>query len=176
MSHYQRFIIETFTELLEDMGDEWVEIPDLAELIHTHVTKSALNSMFGPHLIRLNPDIVHDLWAFVPNVMNLFLGLPRWLLPAAYRLRDKLLDGIMRYYEHAYENYDTNGPEQDWEEFFGSRFTRTKHMDLWEKFEPMDAKARAAEELSFLWAFVSFSRTNRSVREANTEQVECEFR
>lgn len=152
VSHYQHYLVETLTELHDGMGDGWVEIPDLTEFVHDHVTKSAIISMFGPHLIRLNPDFVQDIWAFVPDVLHLFLRLPRWLLPKAYRLRDKLLDGIMRYYKHAYENYDPNGPGQDWEEFFGSRFTRTKHMELWEQFEPMDSRARAAEDLSFLWA------------------------
>ncbi|KAF9785662.1 hypothetical protein IL306_004791 [Fusarium sp. DS 682] len=161
VSHYQRFLVEAFTELLKDMGDDWVEIPDLSEWMQTHVTKSAILSMYGPHMIRLNPDLVHDLWTFLPDVQNLYLGIPRWLLPAPYRLRDKILDSITRYYQHAYENYDPDGPDQDWEEFFGSRFIRNKHMELWEKFEPMDTRARAAEDMSFLWAWVILYQTTR---------------
>lgn len=151
-SHYQEQLLKEFNELSDSIGDDWVEVPDLAQFFHQKVTKSALISMYGPHLIRLNPNIVQDLWDFFPFVLGLFLGLPRWILPKAHSLRAKLLDGIMRYYNHAHENYNANGPDEDWEEFFGSQFTRKKHMELWERFGAMGARARAAEDLSFFWA------------------------
>ncbi|KAH8168936.1 cytochrome p450 domain-containing protein [Sarocladium implicatum] len=149
---YQEELVKTFTQLSGELGDEWVELPDLTEFLHKHVAHAAVIAIYGPHLLRLNPGFIDDLWSFFPWVMFLLLKLPRWLAPRVYRTRERLLEGIMRYYQHAEANYDAKGSEQQWEEHWGSRFTRTKHREFWGGFSAMDAKARAAEDLSFLWA------------------------
>lgn len=109
-------------------------------------------SMYGPHIIRLNPDIVQDIWKFIPDVMILFMGPPKWLMPSTFRLREKLLNAIEAHYRHAQEHYKANGADEEWEEYYGSSFMRKKYFELWEQFDPIDSRASAAEDLSFLWA------------------------
>lgn len=146
--------MKTFAEVSHSLGDDWTELPDLGGFFHDHVAKAAIIAIYGPNLLRLNPGFIEDMWSFFPWMMVLFMKIPRWMLPSVYRTRERLLQGIMKYYQHAEENYNPQSPDEQWEEQWGSRFTRTKHREFWPGFNAMDAKARAAEDLSFLWAYV----------------------
>jgi hypothetical protein len=107
--------------------------------------------MFGPHLVRLTPDFIDDLWDFVPTMGQLFLRTPRWLMPEAYRRRDRLLEGILRWHKYAREHFDESAGDPDWEECYGSRFSKARQ-DFFAGFEAFDARACAADDLSFIWA------------------------
>lgn len=119
--------------------------------MRTHVMKATLTSMFGPHLLSLNPTFIEDFWAWNIDMGPLFMGLPRWLIPGAYRRRDKLLESIMRWHAYAHAHYDCEEDEVEWEPYFGSRFSRRRQR-LFGRWDAMDARARAAEDLSFIWA------------------------
>ncbi|KAJ3536611.1 hypothetical protein NM208_g6648 [Fusarium decemcellulare] len=152
-AQFQTTLAEQLSEL-DTIGDEWVEIPDLNAFMRTHIMKAALTAMFGPHLIDLNPTFVDDFWVYNADIGPLYMGLPQWLIPGAYRRREKMLQSIMRWHKFAHEHYDcSNVGEQDtdWEPYFGSKFSR-RRQNTFAKWEVMDAKAKAAEDLSFIWA------------------------
>lgn len=119
-----------------------------------NIMTAAITAMFGPHLIALNPTFVQDFWSWNIDIGPLFMGLPRWLIPGAYRRRDKMLHSIERWHQYAHENYDCSNEDADdvdWEPFFGSRFSR-RRQQMFGKWEAMDARAKAAEDMSFIWA------------------------
>ncbi|KAM0435849.1 hypothetical protein ACHAPT_002740 [Fusarium lateritium] len=152
-AQFQRTLSEQLSGL-DAVGDEWVEIPDLSAFMRTHLMKAALTAMFGPYLVDLNPTFVDDFWVYDSDVGPLYMGLPKWLIPGAYRRREKMLQGIMRWHKFAHEHYDcSNVSSQDteWEPYFGSKFSK-RRQNTFAKWEAMDARAKAAEDLSFIWA------------------------
>ena len=116
--------------------------------------KAAVKSMFGPYLLELSPSLIDDFWAWNADIGPLYMGLPKWLVPGAYRRREKMLRNIMRWHKFAHEHYDCNRvaqEDEDWEPFFGSKFSR-KRQHMFGRWEQLDERAKAADDLSFIWA------------------------
>lgn len=149
--------IEHFAKQIEEdesIGDEWVEIPDLYDFMQNQVMSAAIKSMFGAHLLKLNPSFIKDFWAWNAKVGGLFMRIPRWLDPQAYILQARMLTSIKRWHNYAHEHFDCNrfGEEdEEWEPYFGSKFAKARQSQFlkWEKF---DETARAASDLGIIWA------------------------
>ena len=179
-SRFQQSLAERLTEV--DIGEDWVEIPDLYDFMRVVVMEAALVSMFGPYILSLNPTFIHDFWAWNEDMGALFLGLPRWIIPKAYRRRAKMLENIKRWHKHAHEHFDCTRERKDdpdWEPYFGSKFSRRRQAmfgryvkfadtvadrsktcwrfdvhdaDQKNRWEEIDATAKAADDLGFIWA------------------------
>lgn len=151
-ARFQKFLAQQLTEM-DEVGDQWVDIPDLYLFMRQHVMKAATISMFGTYILSLNPTFIDDFWAWNPDMGPLFMGLPRWVIPSAYRNRTKVLDNIKRWHKYAHEHFDCNkvGPEDpDWEPYFGSKFSRKRQATLG-RWKELDETAKAADDLSFMW-------------------------
>ena len=83
------------------IGNEWKEISDLSAFTQDLVFPASTESLCGSALLSLNPTLTADFWAFERSI-PLLLKFPRWLSPAAYRKRDKVLGMVKRW--HAYSN------------------------------------------------------------------------
>jgi hypothetical protein len=152
-SRFQTFLAQQLIETGE-ISDEWTNIPDLYSFMQRHVMTAATVSMFGPYILSLNPTFIEDFWAWSKDMGTLYMGLPRWLVPAAYRNRTKVLDNIKRWHKYAHEHYDCSqvGPEDvGWEPYFGSKFSR-KRQAMFGRWEQLDETAKAADDLGFIWA------------------------
>ncbi|KAK2776757.1 hypothetical protein FQN52_003283 [Onygenales sp. PD_12] len=152
-SRYQTFLAQQLSDI-EEIGDDWVELPDLYAFMQHHVMKAAMVSMFGPYILSLNPTFMEDFWPWTQDIGPLFMDLPRWLIPASFRRRTRMLENIKRWQKHAHENFDCNkiAPEDiDWEPYWGSKYSR-KRQSLFGRWEEMDATAKAADDLGFIWA------------------------
>lgn len=138
----------------DDIGFEWVEIPDFYLYMQKLVTTASLISMFGPYLLKLSPSFVEEFWAFEPKMGALFMHIPKWFDPGAYEAREKALDSIEKYHTYALAHFDSGkigADDPEWDPYFGSKFSRVRqHTFL--KFKALDARARAAEDLGFIWA------------------------
>lgn len=135
------------------IGDEWVRVPNLCTFVQEHVAESGIGMFFGPYMISLNPGIVQDFWKWDGYVRVLFMGLPRWLIPEAHKLRDRMVQHIKRWQAHALQNFqgavEPGGDE--WEPFYGSKLVRQRqalHADR----GITDETARAAENLALMWS------------------------
>lgn len=155
---YQEFLVRQFSDLAATLPQDgsWYSIPDINGFFRTHIMRAAVNAVFGPHLLRLNPGFIQDFWKFNPTITPMFMGVPQWLFSGMYSRRNRLRDAVMKWHAFAHENYDLSLSPKDedgpaWEEFFGSRLNR-KRQKLFANFEEMDPKARAAEDFSFAWA------------------------
>ncbi|CAL8582324.1 hypothetical protein XPA_007991 [Xanthoria parietina] len=135
-----------------DTGDSWTELPDLNAFVEKRVFEAAVQSMFGTYMLSLNPTLADDFWAFNRVIGTLFMGLPRWLSPAAYRARDKMLQNIERWQRHGEQHCDIERlGDKDWEPYYGSTFIRERQR-LLDKRGILDPTARAAENFAFMWA------------------------
>ncbi|KAI0417227.1 cytochrome P450 [Xylaria grammica] len=135
------------------IGEDWVEYPDLYRFLQLTVTRSSIETVFGTKLLELNPSFVEDFWEFEINAPKLLHGMPRWLIPSAFRARQKLINSFIKWHAQAHSHLDCSesNPEQpDWEPNFGSRLIRMRQEGLL-KMEPMDAEARASEDLGLMF-------------------------
>lgn len=152
-ARFQEYLVEQNEENAESkIGDEWTELPDLNAFVEKQVFEAAVRSMFGTYILSLNPTLANDFWNFNRNIGALFMGAPRWLNPAAYRAREKMLENIKRWQKYAHDHCDiANLVDVDWEPYYGSKFIRERQ-GLLTKRGILDETARAAENFAFMWA------------------------
>lgn len=153
-SRFQISLLEKIGASQQDIGNDWVEIPDLCDLVQKYVIESVIYTFFGPYMISLNPHIVQDFLEFNDYIRLLFMSMPRWLIPKAYKARQRMVDNIQRWQKHARENCDlAELGDVDWEPYYGSRFIRERQALLTRR-GILDETARAAENFANLWAYV----------------------
>ncbi len=145
--------LESGMEALRIGTDEWTEVPDLYRLIQEVVFQASAKSLCGPHLFELNPSFTSDFWEFDSHVPSLFKLLPKWMVPAAYRARDRLNKSLMKWHAFAEEHFDAELEKRDpqmWEEYFGHRLMRERRTDM-KQIDDYTDEARAANDLGMIW-------------------------
>lgn len=133
---------------------EWVDQPDLYAFLQDEVFRAAVEALCGPHLLPQSPTFVEDFWQFVADVPTLIKGLPRWISPGPYRTRQRLLDAVKKWHNHASEHSDFSkiGPnDPEWEPYFGSKLIRARQ-EYSSKMPWMNKDALAAEDLGLIFA------------------------
>ena len=107
-----------------DIGDEWTDIEDFYALVQKVAFRASVTAIYGPHLLRLNPNFEKTYWQFDNGIPTLFQSYPRWLVPTVYEKRDELHKCMGKWHTHAKENFDWNDEsvaKQEWEEYYGSK-------------------------------------------------------
>ena len=152
-ARFQHYLqVQSEADLACMKGDEWTGLPDLNGFVEKHVFEAAIGSMFGTHILSLNPTLAEDFWNFNRVIKSLFMGLPRWTNPAAYRARDKMLESIQKWQTYAGQHCDiARVGDVEWEPYYGSKFIRERQV-LLTKRGIVDERARAAENFAFMWA------------------------
>lgn len=102
---------------------EWNTL-SVRDLCRQVVTESAIDALFGPNMLTLNPGFVDAFWEFDAVFMKLILGLPAWVDPRPFRAHDRYLSMIGKHLDVAFNNFDWDGPEMEWEPRFGARVCR----------------------------------------------------
>jgi hypothetical protein len=113
---------------LQVIGEEWVEMEDFYFFFREKAGKAVLESLFGPSMLRINPGFVDDLWAFDEEIKNLTKRLPRFWIPNAYRVRDRLIAQIQNWYQYACKvfRHDAIYEDCDGDSFWGSSMSRER--------------------------------------------------
>ncbi|EMD96663.1 hypothetical protein COCC4DRAFT_209279 [Bipolaris maydis ATCC 48331] len=139
----------------EDIGDEWIEQPDLFALFRNTVGKAVLESLFGPSLLAINPNFIQDLWEFDEQVVNLAKRFPRFLIPSAFRVRERLLAQIQNWYNYARQHFrDTSAQDTQWDPYWGSVMNRERQSMLL-SISGQDDAAVASTDLGLIWTSVT---------------------
>jgi hypothetical protein len=151
-----RFTVNLEAEIatLEISYDKWTNIPDFYSLVQQIVFNASTKALFGPYFFNLNPKVTTEFWEFDNHMPNLFKNLPRFLIPKAFRARDKILASIKKWHTFANKNCDLNDEKQqnvEWEPFFGSKLIRDRQRSF-RGIDGYDADAMAAQDLALLWA------------------------
>ncbi|KAH7074914.1 cytochrome P450 [Paraphoma chrysanthemicola] len=144
-------LVETFSRLLHNtvnkmpVGCQWVAIPDLFGFLTAQITPLTVEVLCGPVLVKLiDPEFVQNFWKFDSWAPMITKKAPRWLFPAGYRVRDKLLDSIIRWREFTSSCEGTN------EENIGCKgmMDKIKLLDV----DGWSIEAVAASDLGLIWA------------------------
>lgn len=119
---YFRLFSERLTK--QPLG-EWKEL-SLTKFFESDMAESALIALMGPRIIELNPGFWPAMWEFARLAPQLMWGLPKWMNPKPWAIREEFHDMCGRYVDSALDQFDWNGPDADadWEPHFGSRMAR----------------------------------------------------
>lgn len=135
-----------------EIGNEWMELPDLYEFIRVQLFNASAEAMFGPYILTLNPTLCKDFWRFDKDLGYLTKGYPHWMNPTAYRARAKCLAAVKKWHGFVREYCESteSGPDNGFDPKFGAEIMRYRQK-MWSKMDAMDVDARASEDLGFLW-------------------------
>ncbi|KAK3332568.1 cytochrome P450 [Cercophora scortea] len=132
----------------------WTGFPDLYAFLQRVMMSSTVETIAGSKLLELYPGLVDDLSQFESDVPKFLRLLPRWLMPEAFRVQQRLLEGIKAWHAYGHQHSDCNrlGPDDpEWEPYFGIKLVRRRQQYAL-KIKEMTADARAAEDLGLLFA------------------------
>ena len=132
-----------------DIGNEWETI-DLFAWMRTAVFNASTSAVMGTAILDMNPSLANDFWQYDSGFLARFYGIPKFLDPIAWKVRDDLLDKTERWVERVLEVSDGHIPEEQvWEPLLGSRIMRARHRFYHQR--GMSARGRAAFDLGFLF-------------------------
>ncbi len=146
-------ILRRNLESLAIPEDDWVEMPDLWAFFQAQLGTAVLEGLYGPALSRLSPGFLQDLWAFDKATPKLAKLMPKFLIPEAYRVRGRLLDGIRRWHDHARQHFDDSSiaADGDADPYWGSSMVRARQEVLL-NVDGQDYDAIVAADLGLIWA------------------------
>lgn len=124
------FLADKYYQLFSDrlaqqpLG-EWKEL-SLHQFFESDMAEAALAALMGPRIIELNPDFWPAMWEFARLAPQLMWGLPRWVNPKPWKIREDFHAMCRRYVDSASKEFDWHGPDVDskWEPHYGSRMAR----------------------------------------------------
>ncbi|KAF2115749.1 cytochrome P450 [Lophiotrema nucula] len=139
-----------------NIGEEWVTPPDLHIFVRDILFKATTDAFFGPHLLRLSPDLVEDIWKFDQDVPFLAKGLPAFLKPKAYRARARCIEAFRKWRSFALKNGPQSDTLPEWNDIFGLKCMKLRN-ELFEKTRgwKYDEGACAASDLAVLFGLTS---------------------
>lgn len=140
-----------FLERLNQQPRDWATV-DLFDTLKTIMCESGTMSLFGTQFMALNPEFVKTYWEFDQGAGRLIWGLPRWLMPRPYRSRDKLNAMTVKYIRSAWENFDWNTSDSDWDPHWGARISR--ETALWLRDSGFAETAAAGHAVGTLFGYV----------------------
>lgn len=137
-----------------DVQTAWQEIPDIMSFWLVPLTSSINEALAGPQLELLNPSFTHDLLRYFPYVHPMMKGLPRWWIPAGYRLREKLVQNVKRWHAVARSQFkETDINREGNDPWWGSSFVRERQKIL-EQVDNWDDGSIASSDFGLFWGLV----------------------
>ncbi|KAM7196610.1 Cytochrome P450 [Rhypophila sp. PSN 637] len=130
-NHYANALAAKFYEVFETRlrsgmpVGEWKEVR-LWEFMQKDMFESAMTTLYGPRILELNQDFGKWYWLYDEYALLMAYGVPRVFARTAYKVKDEYYARTKKYVEAGWNNFDWEGEdrEADWEEEFGSRFSR----------------------------------------------------
>ncbi|KAL9072102.1 MAG: hypothetical protein Q9157_005228 [Trypethelium eluteriae] len=135
-----RGLAARFTSILSDAiakvdasdpvdSGEWVTIEDFYPWWRSRVFAAATTALFGPHLLRLNPNLEEDFWRFADSIPTLVKRYPAWMAPRAHAARATMLASVKKWHAYARENSDytfCGDKAPKWDEYWGSLWLKVR--------------------------------------------------
>lgn len=147
---------ETFSRrLIKQPLNEWKSVR-LFQFLKRDMASSAIESLFGSDILDLNPDLIRCYWEFDEVASVLLWGLPKFVRPGPWRIRQRLHDMALRHLESAWKNFNWSDPEadSDWEPHFGSRFSR--ETAKWFRESGFSDRTASGHTTAILFGYVAY--------------------
>ncbi|KAI1430610.1 cytochrome P450 [Xylaria sp. CBS 124048] len=134
---------------------EWTPVDDVFLLFGRAVSSSVTETVFGPSLLKLNPDIIETAWALDQALPWLFRQVPAFLMPRPYRLRKKMSKQIQRWYAYSRQWFTESSvdPDGDGDPYWGSEIVRRLQRELLRDGDRgfIDDECFAAHDMGLIW-------------------------
>lgn len=139
----------------ETKGELIIEC-DLWTFLRRVLFKATVTAFLGSRVLEIYPDLEADYFAFDSDMLKMFFGFPRVLIPKGYAARDRLVRGLMWWHQSAMD--ECGGAPADpmddpWEPLYGSRCNRARQYMYYAK--GASTAGRAALDAGFLFALGS---------------------
>lgn len=154
---FERLLVEELREYKKQVPTQGKEI-DVCAWIKLMMGRASTKAFMGTELFKAYPTMLEDFLEFDDIIMTLFFGIPRFMAPGAYAVREKLLQGLQDWHKHI--QVDTEpilSPDspQRWDPALGARCLRARHIMY--KEVHLNARSKASQDLGFLFALSSNS-------------------
>lgn len=135
---------------LDKLGhsNEMGEVSDFRKPFQDIIGAPLVEAIYGPEILRLNPNFIDDLYEFDAIIPWLARGVPSFLMPRAHRARRRLAEQLRKWHTHARQNFteSTIYKDGDGDPFWGSQFNRNRHA-IFSQVGGHDEDARVALDL-----------------------------
>jgi hypothetical protein len=88
------------------------------------IAHQSIESMFGPRLFELSPNVLEAFWEFDRNIIPLTLGIPKWMYSVPHTAQERYYGMIRKYLDEAKSGSDSESADADWDVNFGARVCR----------------------------------------------------
>ena len=157
-------LMETFTWKLEDEFVKDQRLTDgkeleigLATWVRDQMFKASTYTVLGKRVLEVYPELIEDFWDFDRAMLPLFFGLPKLVIPEDFKIRDKVLSGMQRWQEVAWEECKGQplDPDDDvsWEPIYGSRVIRARQRSY--MYKGLTMQSKAASDLGMIFGLSS---------------------
>jgi hypothetical protein len=136
---------------VSEQGSEWMDIPDLFTFVQTHVTVAITETLMGTSIIEQNPQMTADQWIFMDRSIEMLNGLPRFLMPAAYNARDRLLASLKIWSRKSEALRNEGKADSNWDPQAGSGLLQERQ-ERYAKTIGFNEDARVSQLLGLLFA------------------------
>ena len=157
-AEFTRVLVDEVASELKGTGGEGGDREvGLYAWLQDRMFNASTTAFMGSRLLETYPYFRKDFFDFDRYMLTMFFGLPKWLKPTAYNIRENVLSGLVEWQQKMQEecNSDPTDPdgEVDWEPVFGSRANRAKQR--YYASRGMSNRSRAALDLGFLFGLSS---------------------
>lgn len=157
-AEFMRVLSDQLTRGLQSDGekDEEEEV-GLYAWLQDRMFNASTTAFMGTRMLEVYPDLREDFFAFDRVMLTLFFGIPKWLSPAAYKVREKALGGLMEWHRRMQEESKGRPLDPDgdvgWEPMYGSRANRERQR--YYASRSLSMRTRAGMDLGFLFGISS---------------------
>jgi hypothetical protein len=127
-------------------------MPDYGLFFHHQIGSAMVNSLFGPKLLEQSPEFLRDMWTFDKAIPKFWKMLPHFLMPEAYKARDRLIGSIQQWHSHARENFQPSdiNLEDGTDPFWGTELIRSRQKKML-GVDKMGHEAMAIVDFGLIW-------------------------
>lgn len=150
---YQSFAASLMHRLPSlDIQEKWKYCPDLEDFWLQPMTAAMNEAIAGPVLECVSPKFAADLLQYYPYLHPLMKGLPRWLIPKAYKLQRSLVRDVEIWHAIARARFqaDDVDPKTGRDPWWGSAFMRERQKILGQ-IDNWDLHAIAVSDFGVFW-------------------------
>lgn len=129
----------------------WLTIPDLFDFVQYHVTRAITETLLGSTISQEHPSFYTDQGIFIDRSIEIVTGLPRWVIPAAYAARDRLLRDLKQWNSTSEALRMCGEADTQWDAVAGSGLLQERQ-ERYAKTPGFDENARVSQILGLLFA------------------------
>jgi hypothetical protein len=148
-----KFLGQGIKELDSQLGEDGTELPDIFRFVRDSTFRATTSALCGEKIFTLVPHFAEDFWEFDSWLPLILKKLPKWMIPKAFRVRDKNHENILKWHAYAKEKvnvWDEGLKDVLWEPVWGIRMMRLR-AQMYGGVKEMSAAGHAAADLGMIW-------------------------